>query len=103
MREKFYDRIEYVTGEDVTDTERELVDLFLPYYKKDPSMDKENSIVGTIIAVSGENFEDEIIELVKDNKDKPFKELLDLIWTRERFPSLEIVDDDELNEEDREN
>lgn len=57
--------------------------------------ERTNAVVVACLAADANGWVDEFIRICEDNKGKSFEEIKKLIFTEERFPPLEIVDDDE--------
>ena len=69
------------------DKEKKLIDLLKQYpHPNHEGEDFRDTIVGVSLA--------EFIRICESNPNATFDEILDLIFTEDRFPPLEIVDDE---------
>lgn len=81
---------------DMTEKEAKLIALLGRYPHAERDDDEICGIIYIISRAGRENgWTDEFIRICEANPDITFGELTRLIFTEERFPSLEIVDDEE--------
>ena len=81
---------------EVTERQNKLIDLLKSYPRPNHTDDDACGLIVCILLAADENgWTDEFIRICEDNPNLTFDEILDLIFTEERFPPLEIVDDDE--------
>ena len=81
---------------EVTESELKLIKLLKNY--PHPNHDKEGrqcSVIYILLAGRENGWTDDFVRICENNPNATFDEILDLIFTEERFPPLEIVDDDE--------
>lgn len=85
------------------DKKEELIALLQPYRNENviTEIPDERKKMVDLLIIQAEDFDiyDEMINIIKENQGKDFDAILNMIV--ELFPPLEIVDDDEINEEDR--
>ncbi len=74
--------------------------LLLDRYLEDSLTERERGIlIGVGIGPKEFGFEDEMMDFLHNNPDATLQELDE--YAKQFFPEIEIVDDDELDEEDR--
>ena len=56
--------------------------------------DHRDTLVGVCLAADANGWIDEFIRICEDNPNAQLDDILALIFTEERFPPLEIVDDE---------
>ena len=84
----------------LTKNEERLADLLQQFPHPNHEGDDYESCLICISAVGRERgWTDEFIRICEENSNATFDEILDLIFTNDRFPPLEIVDDEELEED----
>lgn len=70
------------------------------YYCDSPIPNEYEEFIGDIVEDGRENgWTDEFIRICEENPNIEFCDIVKLIYSEERFPPLEIVDDDELEED----
>ena len=80
--------------------EKKLIDLLKQFpHPNHEGDDYRDTVVGVSLAADENGWTDEFICICEDNPNATFDDILALIFTEERFPPLEIVDDDELEED----
>ena len=90
---------------ELTKNEKKLRDLLwsLKYYNNKVTVtnDRENAIIIACLAAHQYDCVDEMLDIVEKNKNKTLDDVM-IILTREGFfPEPEIVDDDELDEDEK--
>lgn len=81
------------------DKEKKLIDLLKQFpHPNHEGDDYRDTIVGVSLAADENGWTDEFIRICEDNPNSTLDDILALIFTEERFPPLEIVDDDEPEE-----
>lgn len=80
----------------MTNNEKRLIELIKQYPHPNHSVEDRNGL-GICIMLSGrENgWTDDFIRICEDNPNISFDEILELIFSKERFPTLEIVDNED--------
>ena len=80
----------------LSDKQNRLIDLLKHYPRPNHSDDDACGLTICILLAADENgWTDEFIRICEDNPNVTFDEILDLIFDEERFPPLDIIDDDE--------
>lgn len=78
--------------------ERKLIKLLKAYPHPDHTEEDRKGVILAIMISADENgWTDEFIRICEANPDVTFSELTQLIFTEERFPPLEVVDEEEDN------
>jgi hypothetical protein len=90
---------------DLTENEKKLRDALwsLKYYEDKISVknDRENAIIIACLVAHQYDCVDEMLDIVEKNKSKTLDDVM-IILTREGFfPKPEIVDDDELDDDEK--
>lgn len=76
--------------------ESKLIKLLKSYpYPNHTKQDRNGVILAIMISADENGWTDEFIRICEANPDATFDEMTKLIFTEERFPALEIVDDEE--------
>lgn len=76
--------------------ERKLIRLLKAYpHPNHTEEDRKVIIIGIMISADENGWTDEFIRICEANPDVTFDEITKLIITEERFPPIEIVDDEE--------
>lgn len=94
-------------ADDLTKSEKKLIKALraLEYEKSVyPEHDEKFKNNGIIIAyLTAHNFDcaDEMVDVVEKNKGKTFQQVMQALKDRGFFPEPEIVDDDELDEDEK--
>lgn len=83
----------------LSDKEKKLESLLRSFpddfYCESPIPNEYEEFIGDIVETGRDNgWTDEFIRICESNPNATFDEILDLIFTEERFPPLEIVDDE---------
>lgn len=75
--------------------ERKLIKLLKAYPHPDHTEEDRKGVILAIMISADENgWTDEFIRICEANPDVTFSELTQLIFTEERFPPLEVVDEE---------
>ncbi len=83
----------------LTKNEEKLADLLEQFPHPNHTGDDYESCLICISASGRRNgWTDEFIRICEENPNATFDDILALIFTEDRFPPLEIVDDDELED-----
>lgn len=78
----------------LSEKQNRLIDLLKSYPHPNHSEDDACGLTICILLAADENgWTDEFIRICEDNPNGTFDEILELIFTEERFPRLEVVDD----------
>lgn len=78
----------------MNEKERKLIKLLKSYPHPNHTVDDRNGVGILILLSAGQNgWIDDFIQICEDNPNVSFDEILKLIFTEERYPPLEIVDD----------
>lgn len=91
----------------VTKSEKELIRIMrnLEYPESEtPQYDEKlrtNGIIITYLAAHENNCADDMLKVIKKNKNKNFHQIIRLLKEEGFFPQAEIVDDDELDDDER--
>ena len=81
------------------DKEKKLIDLLKQFpHPNHEGEDFRDTIIGVSLSADANGWTDEFIRICEENSNATFDEILDLIFTNDRFPPLEIVDDDLFEE-----
>ena len=84
----------------LTKNEERLADLLEQFpHANHTGEDYENCLICISAAGRQNGWTDEFIRICEDNPNATLDDIFALIFTEERFPPLEIVDDDELEED----
>lgn len=91
---------------DITKNEEKLIKLMrsLHYEESYPEYDKKDKTNGIIIVyLTAHQFDcaEEMLEIVENNKDKSFQNVMRILKDEGFFPEPEIVDDDEFDEDEK--
>ena len=79
------------------DKEKKLIDLLKQFpHPNHEGEDFRDTIIGVCLSADANGWTDEFIRICEENSNATFDEILDLIFTNDRFPPLEIVDDEEI-------
>ncbi len=85
---------------DLKDDEKKLIKLLKAYPHPNHKLDDHRGLIICIsLSASQNGWTREFIGICEKNPDASFDEILNLIMTPERFPALEVVDD-ETNEDE---
>lgn len=91
---------------DITKNEEKLIKLMRSLYYEEsyPEYDEKDKTNGIIIVyLTAHQFDcaEEMLKIVEENKDKSFQNVMRLLKEEGFFPEPEIVDDDELDEDEK--
>lgn len=79
---------------------KKMIDLLKQFpHPNHEGEDFRDTIIGVSFSADAYGWTDEFIRICEENSNATFDEILDLIFTNDRFPPLEIVDDEELEED----
>ncbi len=77
------------------DKEKKLIDLLKQFpHPNHEGDDYRDTIVGVSLAADEKGWTDEFIRICEDNPNATLDDILALIFSEERFPPLEIVDEE---------
>lgn len=80
----------------ITQNDKRLIDLLKDYPHPNRDIDDVQGLIICVVLSARENgWTEEFIRICRRNPDVTFDEILDLIITEERYPPIEIVDDDD--------
>lgn len=83
-----------------SEKELKIISLFKPLIAAESDKKyAEGHLIGAVLAATEYSREDEVIEILENNKGKSLDEIVHLIYDSDLFPPVEIVDDDDLDGE----
>lgn len=80
----------------INEKQKKLISLLKKYPHPNHDDDQfKGLILCTVLSADERGWTDEFVRICEDNPNVSFSEILDLIITEERYPPIEIVDDEE--------